>query len=395
MTTRPQRSRTLLAATLLAVLTGLPAAPAFSDTTGAVATAASQSVRAPRIQIAILLDTSNSMDGLIDQARNQLWHAVNEFSKAKREGLSPILEVAVFEYGNNGLSTQDGYTRQVVGLTRELDRVSEALFGLTTNGGDEYCGLAIQTAARQLQWSTDDNDIKAIFIAGNEPFTQGPVPYTAAIDEAKRRGIVVNTIHAGPHDEGIQTGWYGAAMLTAGNYMSIDHNHQIAHVEAPQDQKIAELNQRLNQTYIPYGSEGAAGASRQAAQDANTSGISSALLAERAKAKAGASYSNTHWDLVDAVKAGEVDLDALAPEALPAPMAAMPAESRAMYLEEQSEAREAIKREITALTEERDEYVAGQREQEAGKPAVTTLNDAIVGAVRAQGEEKRFEFAGE
>ena len=31
----------------------------------------------PTIQIAILLDSSNSMDGLIDQTRSQLWNVVN------------------------------------------------------------------------------------------------------------------------------------------------------------------------------------------------------------------------------------------------------------------------------------------------------------------------------
>jgi hypothetical protein len=60
-------------------------------------------IEPPRIQLAILLDTSNSMDGLIDQARQQLWQAVNEFSKAKRDGMTPVLEVAVYEYGNTDI----------------------------------------------------------------------------------------------------------------------------------------------------------------------------------------------------------------------------------------------------------------------------------------------------
>jgi hypothetical protein len=82
----------------------------------------------PKIQLAILLDTSSSMDGLIDQARQQLWQAVNEFSRAKRDGMTPVLEVAVYEYGNNGIDAQEGHTRQVVGLTRELDKVPKPCF---------------------------------------------------------------------------------------------------------------------------------------------------------------------------------------------------------------------------------------------------------------------------
>ena len=103
----------------------------------------------PKIQLAILLDTSSSMNGLIDQTRNQLWQVVNEFAKAEQNGIKPSLEVAIYEYGNSRLSSNTGFIRQVSALTGELDEVSEALFSLTTNGGSEYCGYAIKTAVNQ------------------------------------------------------------------------------------------------------------------------------------------------------------------------------------------------------------------------------------------------------
>lgn len=46
----------------------------------------------PLIQVALLLDTSNSMDGLIDQAKTQLWNIVSEFATAKRDGKTPELQ---------------------------------------------------------------------------------------------------------------------------------------------------------------------------------------------------------------------------------------------------------------------------------------------------------------
>lgn len=138
--------------------------------TSAQAQSLIQPIQKPKIQIAILLDTSSSMSGLINQTRNQLWQVVNEFSTAKRQGVTPSLEVAIYEYGNNALSSEQGFVRKVTGLTAELDQVSEALFSLSTNGGDEYCGYAINSALSELNWSRSDNDIKTIFIAGNEPF---------------------------------------------------------------------------------------------------------------------------------------------------------------------------------------------------------------------------------
>lgn len=349
-------------------------------------------IQHPKVQLAILLDTSNSMDGLIDQARQQLWQAVNEFSKAKRDGKTPVLEVAVYEYGNSGLDARRGYVRQVVGLTRELDKVSEALFALTTNGGDEYCGHVIAEAVSHLQWSTSPNDVKAIFIAGNEPFTQGPTPFTDAIAGAKTRGVVVNTIHAGDYQTGLNEGWQQGALLAGGNYMSIDHNQAVVHVEAPQDERIATLNARLNETYIPYGTEGAAGAARQQEQDSNSSGVSAGLLAERARAKATAFYGNAKWDLVDAVEAGEADLDEMEPEALPEEMQAMAPEARKDFVDQKAKARAELKAEIVELSQQRDAYVAEQRKAQAEEGA-DTLKEALTESVRQQAVNKSFVFA--
>src|SRR5687767_5560705 len=91
--------------------------------------------RAPLIQIALLLDTSNSMDGLIGQAKSQLWRVVNDLAGSRCRGRSPRIEVALYEYGNSGLAAGENYIRQVLPFTRDLDRVSERLFGLSTNGG--------------------------------------------------------------------------------------------------------------------------------------------------------------------------------------------------------------------------------------------------------------------
>jgi hypothetical protein len=122
------------------------------------------------IQIAILLDASNSMDGLIDQAKTQLWKIVNELALAKRSGKTPRLEVGFFEYGKSSLPQNQGYIRQIMPLSTDLDKISEELFKLTTNGGDEYCGQVIGQAVKELKWNPGARVMKAIFIAGNEPY---------------------------------------------------------------------------------------------------------------------------------------------------------------------------------------------------------------------------------
>src|SRR5262245_31776841 len=164
--------------------------------------------RSPSVQLALLLDTSNSMDGLIDQAKSQLWSVVNEFIGARRrDGRPPAIEVALYEYGNDNLPAQEGFVRLVLPLTDDLDAVSEKLFALKTRGGQEFCGQVLRDAARQLTWSRSGGVYKAIFIAGNEPFSQGPVDYHASCRSAIEKGIIVNTIFCGPSAQGEQTGW--------------------------------------------------------------------------------------------------------------------------------------------------------------------------------------------
>jgi len=373
--------RTLLAITLATCLTAI-----------SQITYASQQVQ-PRIQMAIILDTSNSMDGLIDQTRNQLWQVVNEFSSAQQNGVKPILEIALFEYGNDSNSSKSGYIRQLNAFTRELDAVSEGLFSLTTNGGSEYSGFAIQTAVTSLQWSRSDNDLKTIFIAGNEAFTQGPVDYRTAIRQASQFGITVNTIHAGSHQEGINANWQAGAILAGGDYMSIDSNQQVVHIAAPQDDRIAELNSKLNNTYIPYGSVGAEKAQRQRQQDTNSSDISAGLLAKRAESKTSSFYSNSEWDLVDALEEGEVSEAALVQledEVLPEPLKGLSSKEKLDYVQQKATERETIKQEIADLSRARKAYVTEQKRAQAA--AAPSVGDALSQAVKKQAELKDFEF---
>jgi hypothetical protein len=102
----------------------------------------------------------------------------------------------LYEYGNDGLPSSEGYIRQVSQFTTDLDKISEDLFALKTNGGSEFCGQVIDVSLKQLQWSASNEDLKMIFIAGNEPFTQGPVNYKESCKSAIGKGIIVNTIFA-------------------------------------------------------------------------------------------------------------------------------------------------------------------------------------------------------
>ena len=344
----------------------------------------------PVIQVAILLDTSNSMDGLIDQARTQLWRVINELATAKKNGASPDLQVALYEYGNDSLPAAKGYVRKVLPLTTDLDRVSEELFALKTNGGQEYCGYVIGDAVKGLDWSLSNSDLKIIFVAGNEPFNQGNIDFRTSCKTAITRGIVVNTIFCGDQQTGIDTQWKAGAELADGRFTSIDQNYRVAEIVAPQDKEIAALGAQLNKTYLAYGAKGEESAGRQQGQDANLAMMAPSANVERQVAKSKAVYSNTSWDLVDAKKAGAVDLDKIAVKDLPPEMQKMTPAQRKAYVEANEKKRTEIQTKIQKLDEERKQYVAKARKNTPAK--ATTLDAAVVSAVHAAGSKKGYSF---
>ncbi len=344
----------------------------------------------PLIQIALLLDTSNSMDGLITQAKAQLWTIVNRFAKARRDGEAPRFQIALFEYGNTSLPAEEGYLRQVVGFTDDLDAVSAALFGLTTNGGDEYCGQVIAEALHRLPWSVNGNDFKAIYIAGNEPFTQGRLDYKTPCEEAAARGVLVNTIHCGPEQEGIQGKWLHGAQIAGGSYLTINQDRAVAHIQAPQDEEILLLNRRLNTTYIPYGEAGEENQQRQQELDVQNEALSADAGASRAGAKASELYFNGSWDLVDASTQDDFDLASIPDEELPEAMRGMTLEEKQAYIDAMAADRAQVQEQIQELSRQRAEHVAGERErlaEEQGNDLGTAFLQSVDDQLRAYGFE--------
>lgn len=342
-----------------------------------------------KIQVALLLDTSNSMDGLIDQARAQLWKMVNRLAAAKKDQQIADLEIALFEYGNSGLDAKEGYIRLVQPLGRDLDGLSEKLFELRTNGGDEYCGWVIQTATEVLPWSTTPGDLKIIVIAGNEPFDQGKVNFRRTCAAAAEKGIIVNTIHCGDYDTGVSTLWKEGATIGKGKYMNIDTDEKIVHIATPYDARMLELNSKLNATYIGYGSLGKERKARQAVQDDNAASYGSSNMAQRAASKAKASYSNSEWDIVDAEASDKDLVKKLKPEELPKQFQGKNEAEIRQEIERLRTEREAIRREITETEQKMDAYIV----EESKKQATTqTLDHVLIQTVVDQAKSMGFEW---
>ncbi len=337
------------------------------------------------IKVALLLDTSNSMDGLIDQAKAQLWDIVNELSYAKCDNDRPNLQIALYEYGNDGLNNREGFIRQVLAFSNDLDDISKALFALTTNGGSEYCGQVIQTALNQLEWGKNPDDLKLIFIAGNEPFTQGKVSYKHASANANEKEVTVNTIYCGDYNRGMQDYWKDGADLTQGDYMAINQNKSTVHVASPYDDTILQLNRKLNKTYVAYGSRGKEKIRVQAEQDANASSYSKANAVGRTVSKSSHLYKNSKWDLVDAIEAETVAVEDLSEDALPDELKNKDKEQIKAYVSEKQKERRRIQKQIQDLNVKRKTYVSEQQ-----KTKGNGLEGAMTKAIKKQAKKKQY-----
>jgi len=344
-----------------------------------------------KIQVALLLDTSNSMDGLIDQAKSRLWNIVNTLTTLKYNGKAPEVEIALYEYGNDGISNEN-YIRQVTPLTQDLDLVSEKLFALRTNGGNEYCGAVIRDASMNLNWDTNEKSMKLIYIAGNEPFDQGRVSYKNVIPDAKRKKIYTNTIFCGNRDEGIRTFWQNGASLGDGRYFNIDSDQKVIYIETPYDVRISECNTKLNDTYIYYGSHGSEFKSKQMLQDRNAEVQSASNAVERtvAKSKKNA-YKNEHWDLVDRVEKDKDFISEVKESELPAELKGKSKEEVKKAVVQKSAQREKIQKEIEELSKKRQEYIDKEMKKR-GNADADDLGKAIERSVIELAKKNGYSF---
>ncbi|MCA6421642.1 MAG: hypothetical protein IM568_02355 [Flavobacterium sp.] len=340
-----------------------------------------------KIQVALLLDTSNSMDGLIDQAKSRLWNIVNTLTTLKYEGKTPDIEIALYEYGNDNLSEQSNFIRQVTPLTTDLDLISEKLFALKTNGGNEYCGAVIQDATSQLKWDDGAVNMKLIYIAGNEAFTQGTVNYKEAIATALKNKIFINTIFCGNQAQGISGLWKDGADKGQGKFFTIDSNAAVQYINTPYDDQISICNDKMNDTYIGYGSMGESKKMNQMEQDKNAESVSYANKTERAISKSKKVYTNTNWDLVDKVKQDKDVLAKLKKEELPKEYQNKTKEEINAIVAQKTQQREQLQKEITALAKKRQEFIDAEAKK---KNTQDDLGDAIGSSIVSLAKSKGF-----
>jgi hypothetical protein len=340
----------------------------------------------PKIQVAILLDVSSSMDGLIDQAKTQLWNMVSTMGKAKcANEVAPQIEIALYEYGRTNNDAKKGYVKQINSFMSDLDSLSQNLFSLKTNGGEEYCGQVIYTSINELQWDAAIDNYKVIFIAGNEDFLQGNLQYTKACAAAKEKGVIVNTIYCGDKMQGVREHWNLGGECGNGSYTNINQNAREIEIPTPYDSVLYALNTKLNGTYIGHGVQANYYFHNQSKVDDMNFTASKGAGLKRISVKGKKQlYKNSQWDLVDAAKDSVKFLDKLDVKTLPDSLKTKSKEELKIIINQKSVERNIIQEQIATNSVNRDKFIATEKAKLSSPNMEATLETEIEKIIKTQ-----------
>ncbi|MEX0976480.1 MAG: VWA domain-containing protein [Woeseia sp.] len=349
----------------------------------------------PKIDVVFVLDTTGSMGGLIQTAKDKIWSIARTMASAQP---TPDIRIGLVAYRDRG----DAYVTQVVDLSSDLDSVYARLMDFEANGGGdtpESVNRALYDAVHNVSWSQDPQAYQVVFLVGDAPphtDYQDELQYPQILAQARRKGIVVNTIQCGDMPITMEP-WQQIASLGQGRFFQVEQaGGAVAHV-TPFDADIAALSAQLDRTRLYYGTraEKERMEGKVAATDKLNSHASVESLARRGAfnaSPAGAANRLGEMELVDAISSGKVSLaeldDAVLPESLK-PLA--PAEQEAVILQ-MTEERHQLTKQIRELADKRDVFLETKIAEEGG--AGDSLDHKIYETVSLQAAKAGLTYEG-
>lgn len=313
------------------------------------------------IDVVFAVDTTGSMEHLIDGAKRTVWSIATHI---RQTDPNASLRIGLVAYRDVG----EDYVTKPFQLTTDLDAVYAELSTYGAAGGgdrpeDVAAGLRDALAMR---WRAGAK--KLVFVVGDAPpIDRGDAPpYDTLAREAAATGVVVNAIRCGI-DEDAALAFQRLASLAGGEYSTIAQDGGVQQVATPYDERLGELSASIDRTAVIAGDEGvrevhAAKMAAAAAAPAPAKADRATYYAKKAKGRADV---RADGDLVGAYATGTLDLGKVAPGALPADLRDKSAPELKAELERRAEERKAAQQEIEELTRKRDEFLS-TRAKEAG-----------------------------
>ena len=395
MTTRSTKAKLVALALFLATAATVALVPERQGTPIPVQTVSPAELTNghAKIEVVFVLDTTGSMGGLIQAAKEKIWSIATTMASAKP---APEIRMGLVAYRDRG----DAYVTRVVDLSSDLDSMYATLMDFQADGGGdgpESVNKALYDAVNSVSWSQDPKAYKVVFLVGDAPphmDYQDDVKYPETIAAAIQKGIVINAIQCGTLDDTTHQ-WQQIAQLARGEYFQVDQAGSAVAIATPFDRKLAELSAAIDETRLYYGSkEDKAEQERKVAAGAKLAATSSVeSLARRAEFNASASGTTNmlgKQELVDAVSSGRIRLADIERDHLPEPLQALPPAAQQAAIDEMAGKRQALMTEINEVSKERADYLRKKVEESGG--AEKSLDAQLYKAVREQAKDKGLSY---
>lgn len=384
----------LLAVTLLAATVGTVAMYPTHQQTANTPPPVVIPAEKPVVEVVFALDTTGSMSGLIQGAKENIWSIARTMASAQP---TPEIRIGFVAYRDRG----DQYVTQVVPLSSDLDQVYAKLMDFEAGGGGdtpEAVNAALDASINQIGWSQNPNAYKVVFLVGDAPAHmdyRGERQYPELVQQAQNQGIVVNTILCGNNTQAQQQ-WSHMASLNQGQFFRVGQHGNAVAITTPFDEKLGQLAKQLDNTRMFYGDEkDRKKAQRKIAASEKASAKSSPMAAaKRATFNASEEGKRSFLgekELLEDIASGRVELDAVKPADLPEPLKNLNKKEQQALLEKKSQERQALQQKIRQLAEKRDSYI--REEMDKRGDAEESLDYQIYNTIKDQAKSKGLNYS--
>lgn len=343
----------------------------------------------PRIEVCFVLDTTGSMSGLIEGAKQKIWSIANEMISAKP---TPELKLSLIGYRDKG----DAYVIKSFPLTDDIDALYGKLQEFQADGGGdtpESVNEALDEAIHKMAWSKDRDVLKIIFLVGDAPphmdYKNAP-QYPELCRAAMKKDLIINTVQCGSMMETTPI-WKEIAKFSEGSYAAIAQSGNMAVLETPMDKELAELNTRMGETLIPYGDSElrrVVGAKQRLAEAAAPTAMADRLTFN---VKTGKSVQGT-GELLDAIGSGAVKAEAVDKKKLPEDLQKLDDKQLQARIAKAQGDRAELQKKIEALTREREEFIRAETMRLAASGKVDSFDSNVAEMIRAQAARKGISY---
>lgn len=341
----------------------------------------------PKVEVVFVLDSTGSMGGLIEGAKQKIWSIANTILSRKP---APEVRVGLLTYRDRG----DQYVTKLFDLTDDIDTVFNNLRTFKADGGGdspESVNQALDEAVHKMSWSKDKSVYKAIFLVGDYPphmDYKDDVKYPKTCEAAVKQDLIINTVQCGNVPETTPV-WQEIARLSEGSYVGLAQSGNMTTIETPFDKDIAKVNAEVGKTVFAYGSREQQASVRSKMVAAAAAPMSVAADRASYNLKTEGRAVQGRGELLNDVKEGVVQLESVRDEDLPAEMKKLSKEERAAYLAGKQKERDALNVQLADLTRQRSEYISAENKKLAASGKGDTFDQKVAEIINTQADRKR------